>query len=133
VQVKQPFPWWVGWSLVPFGWMAWVGFLQGGRRLRRRAWYTLAAAYLVLVVIEFAVVSIDQDDKGLDHSLAGALLIIGYLVGIGHSFALARQIVSVRERIDGFSSLEDLGMTMDLPGDLVEDLRGRVVFLGGRE
>ncbi len=32
-------------------------------------------------------------------------------------------------RSGGFTSLEDLGMTMDLPGDVVEDLRGRLVFL----
>jgi DNA uptake protein ComE-like DNA-binding protein len=43
--------------------------------------------------------------------------------------ATARQIVAVRGRIGGFSSLEDLGMTMDLPGDVVEGLRSRVVFL----
>jgi DNA uptake protein ComE-like DNA-binding protein len=43
--------------------------------------------------------------------------------------ATARRIVSVREGVGGFTSLEDLGMTMDLPGDVVEDLRGRVVFL----
>ena len=41
----------------------------------------------------------------------------------------ARRIVAVRDRIGGFSSLEDLGMTMDLPGDAVERLRGRVVCL----
>ena len=41
----------------------------------------------------------------------------------------ARRIVAAREGIGGFSSLEDLGMTMDLPGDVVEELRGRVVFL----
>ena len=29
----------------------------------------------------------------------------------------------------GVSSLEDLGMTMDLPGDVVERLRGRVVCI----
>lgn len=43
--------------------------------------------------------------------------------------ATARRIVATREDLGGFSSLEDLGMTMDLPGDVVEDLRGRVVFL----
>ena len=41
----------------------------------------------------------------------------------------ARRIVAVREGVGGFSSLEDLGMTMDLPGDVVERLRGRVVCL----
>ena len=36
---------------------------------------------------------------------------------------------AARDGVGGFSSLEDLGMTMDLPGDVVEALRGRVVFL----
>jgi DNA uptake protein ComE-like DNA-binding protein len=42
---------------------------------------------------------------------------------------VATQIVETREQVDGFSSLEDLGATLDLDGDLVEQLRGRVVFL----
>jgi hypothetical protein len=41
----------------------------------------------------------------------------------------ARRIVAAREGVGGFSTLEDLGMTMDLPGDVVEGLRGRVVCL----
>jgi hypothetical protein len=45
----------------------------------------------------------------------------------GIDAATARRIVAVRDRIGGFSSLEDLGMTMDLPGDVVEQLRRRVV------
>ena len=47
----------------------------------------------------------------------------------GIDAATARRIVAVRDRIGGFSSLEDLGMTMDLPGDVVEQLRRRVVCL----
>jgi helix-hairpin-helix protein len=47
----------------------------------------------------------------------------------GIDLVLARRIVALREELDGFSSLEDLGMTLDLPADAVEDLRGRVVFL----
>ena len=43
--------------------------------------------------------------------------------------ATARRIVAVREELDGFASLEDFGMTMDLDGETVEDLRRRVVFL----
>lgn len=42
---------------------------------------------------------------------------------------LAARIVQVRDRAGGFSSLEDLGMLLDLPGDAVERLRGRFVFL----
>lgn len=42
---------------------------------------------------------------------------------------LATDIVETREKVHGFSSLEDLGATLDLAGDVVEQLRGRVVFL----
>ena len=43
--------------------------------------------------------------------------------------ALAQEIVRAREAVDGFGSLEDLGMTLGADGDLVEDLRPYVVFL----
>jgi hypothetical protein len=42
---------------------------------------------------------------------------------------LAREIVRAREQIDGFGSLEDLGVVLRLDGDVVEDLRPYVVFL----
>lgn len=43
--------------------------------------------------------------------------------------ALAREIVRAREEIDGFASLEDLGVVLHLDGDVVEDLRPYVVFI----
>jgi DNA uptake protein ComE-like DNA-binding protein len=42
---------------------------------------------------------------------------------------LATQIVETRGKVNGFSSVEDMGVAMDLPGDVVEALRGAVVFL----
>jgi DNA uptake protein ComE-like DNA-binding protein len=42
---------------------------------------------------------------------------------------LATQVVETRAETHGFSSLEDLGATLDLDGNLVEGLRGQVVFL----
>ncbi len=42
---------------------------------------------------------------------------------------LATEIVEAREKVGGFSSLEDCGAALDLDGALVEELRGRVVFL----
>jgi DNA uptake protein ComE-like DNA-binding protein len=42
---------------------------------------------------------------------------------------LATQIVETREKVGGFSSLEDCGLTLDMDGGIVEGLRGRVVFL----
>jgi DNA uptake protein ComE-like DNA-binding protein len=43
--------------------------------------------------------------------------------------ALATRIVEARSQVGGFSSVEDLGIALDLAGDVVEDLRDRVVFL----
>jgi DNA uptake protein ComE-like DNA-binding protein len=49
------------------------------------------------------------------------------LPGVDHH--LATQIASTREKLGGFSSLEDCGETLDIDGGTVERLRGRVVFL----
>jgi DNA uptake protein ComE-like DNA-binding protein len=43
--------------------------------------------------------------------------------------ALATRIVEARAQIGGFSSVEDLGTALDVAGDVVEDLRDRVIFL----
>ena len=47
----------------------------------------------------------------------------------GVNRALARRIAAARREVRGFSSLEDLGVVLDLPPDLVEDLRERAIFL----
>lgn len=47
----------------------------------------------------------------------------------GITLRLALHIVDIRERINGFSSLEDLGLVLDVDADQVRSLRGRVVFL----
>jgi DNA uptake protein ComE-like DNA-binding protein len=43
--------------------------------------------------------------------------------------AVATRIVEARAQCGGFSSVEDLGIALDLPGDVVEDLRDRSIFL----
>lgn len=43
--------------------------------------------------------------------------------------ALATRIVEARAGIGGFTAVEDLGLALDLDGNLVEKLRDRVVFL----
>jgi DNA uptake protein ComE-like DNA-binding protein len=42
---------------------------------------------------------------------------------------LATEIVEAREKVGGFSSLEDCGAALDIDGATVERLRGHVVFL----
>jgi Helix-hairpin-helix motif len=47
----------------------------------------------------------------------------------GVDAALTHRIIALRERINGFESLEDFGMVLDLDGDAVERLRDHTVFL----
>jgi len=42
---------------------------------------------------------------------------------------LATRVAETRAAVGGFTSVEDLGLALDLAGDLVEALRERVVFL----
>ncbi len=42
---------------------------------------------------------------------------------------LATQIVEAREKVHGFSSVEDMGVALDLDGNLVDGLREQTVFL----
>jgi DNA uptake protein ComE-like DNA-binding protein len=45
---------------------------------------------------------------------------------------VATRIIETRADVNGFSSVEDLGATLDLPGALVEQLRDQLVFLPRR-
>jgi DNA uptake protein ComE-like DNA-binding protein len=47
----------------------------------------------------------------------------------GVDTVLASRIVEAREETHGFTSVEDLGITLDLDGQLVEDLRQKIIFL----
>jgi DNA uptake protein ComE-like DNA-binding protein len=66
-------------------------------------------------------------DAGLvDVNNAGVTALLG-LPGVDGD--LATQIIETREKVGGFSSLEDCGATLDLDGGIVEGLRSKVVFL----
>ncbi len=67
------------------------------------------------------------DDEGLVDVNNASVTALLDLPGIDGD--TATRIVETRERVGGFSSLEDCGATLDLAGDVVEGLRGRVVFL----
>jgi len=43
--------------------------------------------------------------------------------------ALAKRIVAVRERVGGFSSVQDLGLVLGLPAPVIDDWQGLVVCL----
>lgn len=62
----------------------------------------------------------------VDVNNAGVTALLG-LPGVDGD--LVTRIVEARQRVNGFSSLEDMGALLDLDGDLVEKLRDRTVFL----
>ena len=66
-------------------------------------------------------------DAGLIDVNAAPIWVLEHLPGVDG--VLAKRIHEVREQLDGFASLEDFGMTLDLPGDVVEDMRGTAIFL----
>lgn len=68
--------------------------------------------------------SVDAGLVDVNNAPASALMTLP-----GVDAALATQIVEGRAEVRGFSSLEDLGIALDVAGDVVEGLRGRVVFL----
>jgi DNA uptake protein ComE-like DNA-binding protein len=78
-------------------------------------------------------IGIGRPDKG--ESVASGLVDVnnapaGVLLALpGIDDGLATKIIEARAAAGGFSSIEDLGATADLPGDVVEGLRDRVVFL----
>ncbi len=197
---------WVLASLVPVGWLTWLGFGYAGIRARRPAWVAFGVGYALVAAAAIVVTSLDDNTTGIEDDLGYLTMFASWGVGIAHSFvvrktylrriailddptlqaaraarerqayarelaqrdpqlareagigrsggfdeggvvdvnhapvediadlpgisaALAREIVGVRDGVGGFTSLEDLGLTMDLPGDVVEDLRGRVVCI----
>jgi DNA uptake protein ComE-like DNA-binding protein len=197
---------WVIASLIPFGWLTWMGLGYAGFRAKRPLWVAFGAMYGLIAAVAIVVTELDEGTNGTEDDLGFLLMFLGWGAGIAHSFvirkaylsrmgiledpalqtarvaaerqayarelaerdpelarqaqigrsggfdeggvvdvnhapiediadlpridgATARRIVVVREELRGFSSLEDFGMTMDLPGDVVETLRGRVVFL----
>src|SRR5262249_17584556 len=71
--------------------------------------------------------SADAGLVGVNNAPVSALL---KLPGVDD--ALATKIIETRAEVNGFSSLEDCGAALDLPGDLVERLNGSVVFLPRR-
>jgi hypothetical protein len=68
-----------------------------------------------------------SQDAGLVDINSAPAAVIGALPGIDDG--LATRIVEARAETHGFTSVEDLGATLDLDADVVEGLREQAVFL----
>lgn len=100
------------------------------RRLADRRQALAIAAKRPSLALEIGIGRPDRQgafDAGLVDVNNAPVSALAQLPGVGE--ALATRIEDAREHLGGFVSLEDLGATLDLPGDLVEGLRDQVVFL----
>jgi hypothetical protein len=201
-------PLWLGWTLLPFGWTAWVSFAYAGVRTRSRRWLWTSAAYAVAAAASIGltgIVGVGAGDagNGIAEDVGTVLGLLTWAAGIVHGLRIrhdverrielrrraddallerrharelaatqpaaaraiglgrpdlpdahhaglvdlnsapaiaiatvtgieatvAERIVVAREQVGGFSSVEDLGLTLDLPGDVVERLRERALLV----
>jgi hypothetical protein len=91
--------WWVLFTLVPFGWLAFVAFVYAAIRARRGAWFAFAALYFVSIWGATVVGSIDQLSEGA-HQAAGLVLILAWPASFIHALALTPRYLRARaERI----------------------------------
>jgi len=67
------------------------------------------------------------DDYGLVDVNHAALAALTRLPGITDE--VAGQIVDIREQVGGFASVDDLGLVLDLPPSLVDQVRDMAIFL----
>jgi Helix-hairpin-helix motif len=81
--------------------------------------------------LEMGVGRPDRDgfDGGLIDLNNAPVAVIEELAGVNRE--LAERIVSTREKVGGFSSLDDLAHVLDLPVTLVDRIRAEVVLLPG--
>ena len=205
---SEPLPLWVGWTLLPLGWTAWIGFAYAGLRTRSRRLGWTAAGYALAAAASIGltgIVGVGAGDagNGLAEDVGTVLGLVTWAVGIGHALAIrhdverrielrrgaddallerrharelaatqpaaaraiglgrpdlpdahhaglvdlnsapaetiatltgvnervAQEIVATREQLGGFSSVEDLGLRLDLPGNVVEQLREHALLV----
>jgi hypothetical protein len=77
--LERPRPWWVLWSLVPFGWLTWIGMVYAGVRARMPLLIAVSVVFLASTVAAFAI----EDDT------SGAVSVISWVAGVGLSLAFA--------------------------------------------
>jgi hypothetical protein len=94
--------WWVLATLVPFGLGSWAGFAYAARRAHNPRWYAWAAVYGVLSLGGFALNGETAEDS-VWSDIAAALLILPWLVAIGHAFVVRPDYVR-RVEAGGFAT-----------------------------
>lgn len=81
--------WWIAFTLVPFGWLAFVAFAYAGRRARRRGWISWAILYGVVFWAATVVASVEELDYAVRQS-GGLVMFLGTPVPFLHALAIRR-------------------------------------------
>ena len=78
--MKKVRPWWALTALVPLGWATWIGVAYAAVRARQPWWLLVAAVLLGMTIWGIAIP--EEGDSG-------AVIIVGWLLGIGACAVLA--------------------------------------------
>ena len=111
----RPLGLWPVWSLVPFGWVTFIGFMIAARAPRVEE---LARTDPVLA-LEMGLGRIDVDHAGVDA--------VARIPGADRE--VAERIARARDELNGFASAAELATTLDLPPHLFDDLDRHAVYL----
>lgn len=96
---------WVFWSVLGLGYLTWVGFLIGWRRVKTRSWLAATVAwgvFTVVLVVLTSTVDIGTEANPADSPAANFYFVyylLGWIGGIVHSVTWNRQFLRARAAV----------------------------------
>jgi hypothetical protein len=126
---------------IPLGFTTWAAFLYIGIRARRAQWLAWAGVYAATLA---AYVALDTPSHpgSTAQGVAAGLALLTWIGGGIHALAISNDAVrriqgrtdpavEARMQTGGFSSVEDLGLLLDLPPSTVDQMRDTAIFMPG--
>lgn len=81
--------WWVGFTLLPFGWLGWAAFVYAGMRARKPLWLGLGVFYFLVASAGIVLLEPDTKDDWVDN-LGGVLTFGGWAATFVHALVIRR-------------------------------------------
>lgn len=108
---------WLGFLVVPFGWMTWASFIYAGAQARRPLWLATGALYLLITVAAIVLVT-RGDGTVLGESYQGMGTILTFLLWI---FSSAHAI-SIRPELHGRVRFQETAEALAIEATAARDL-----------
>jgi inner membrane transporter RhtA len=89
---------WAWWSLAPFGWATWFGFLIAGARTDSRRLKAYAALWAALATVPFIIDAFAADGDPGD-TIVGLSVFVVWFAGIAHAFAVRQRMTTAPDEL----------------------------------